>query len=75
MRTTIDLPDDLHQFAKSLAHERRQTLSDAVAEIMRRGIEGTSRFTFSVDEETGLPLISGGRFVTNEDVRSLEDEE
>ena len=75
MRTTIDLPDDLHRVAKALAHDRRQTLSEAVAEIMRRGIGAKHPLNFSVDPNTGLPIVRGGPLVTSEDVRSLEDDE
>ncbi|WP_252365130.1 hypothetical protein [Saccharomonospora piscinae] len=36
MRTTIDLPDDLHRLAQSLARDTSRSLSDIVAELMRR---------------------------------------
>lgn len=77
MRTTIDLPQDLHDAAKSIAHDRGQTLSQAVADIMRLGL-GQRRTTMEVgySEVTGLPVVSfGGRTFTHEDVRSLEDDE
>ena len=75
MRTTIDLPDDLHRVAKALAHDRRQTLSEAVAEIMRRGIAGSPRLELVPDPVTGFLIVRGGPFVSSEDVATLLDDE
>jgi hypothetical protein len=72
MRTTIDLPDDLHALARQLAHDGNRSMSDVVAELMRVGLHqevpapGTSR--------RGMPVVSVGRSVTAEDVRTLDDE-
>lgn len=35
MRTTIDLPDDLHQRAMSIARDTSRTLSETVADLLR----------------------------------------
>ncbi len=75
MRTTIDLPDDLHQTAKALARDRNQTLSQAVSELMRRGIDGQSRHEVVTDPRTGLLVLRGGPFVTSEDVATILDDE
>ena len=75
MRTTIDLPDDLHRVAKALAHDRRQTLSEAVAEIMRRGIAGSRQLALVTDPVTGFVVLRGGPLVTSEDVAALLDDE
>jgi len=75
VRTTIDLPDDLHQQAQAIARDTRRSLSETVADLMRRGLRAGSSNTLSVDPRTGLPLVSVGTVVTSEDVRSLEDEE
>ncbi len=75
MRTTIDLPDDLHRQAQAIARDSRRTLSETVADLMRRGLGAASTTAVSIDPRTGLPLISVGTVVTSEDVRSLEDEE
>ncbi|MGH3642870.1 MAG: antitoxin [Mycobacterium sp.] len=75
MRTTIDLPDDLHRQAQAIARDTRRTLSETVTELMRRGL-GTGKVTaLSTDPRTGLPVVSVGTVVTSEDIRSLEDEE
>ncbi|MDT5182850.1 MAG: hypothetical protein QOI29_1008 [Mycobacterium sp.] len=74
MRTTIDLPDDLHKQARAIARDTHRTLSETVVDLMRRGL-GAGRSTgLSTDPRTGLPLVSVGTIVTSEDVRSLDDD-
>jgi hypothetical protein len=75
VRTTIDLPDDLHQQALAIARDTHRTLSETVADLMRRGLGAGSTAAICLDPRTGLPLVSVGTVVTSEDVRSLEDEE
>lgn len=75
MRTTIDLPDDLHKQAIAIARDTRRTLSETVADLIRRGLRAESPTTLSTDPRTGLPLVSVGAVVTSEDVRALEDDE
>jgi len=76
MRTTIDLPEDLHKQAQAIARDTRRTLSETVVDLMRRGLGApSSSAVMSKDPRTGLPLLSVGTIVTSEDVRSLEDEE
>jgi hypothetical protein len=74
VRTTIDLPDDLHKQALAIARDTRHTLSETVADLMRRGLRAGSTTAISIDCRTGLPLVSVGTVVTSEDVRSLEDD-
>ena len=76
MRTTIDLPDDLHAQAMAIARDTHQTLSQAVAALIRRGLlnpAGSADVTKS--SRTGLPVARVGRTITSEDVRRLEDDE
>ena len=75
MRTTIDLPDDLHKQALAIARDTHRTLSETVADLIRRGLRAGRPAAISRDSRTGLPLVSVGTVVTSEDVRSLEDEE
>jgi hypothetical protein len=75
VRTTIDLPNDLHKQALAIARDTHRTLSETVADLIRRGLGATSTAAITKDPRTGLPLISIGTVVTSEDVRSLEDEE
>lgn len=74
MRTTIDLPADLHDAARSLARDRGTTLSKAVVDLMRRGLGQAGQFEYGRSPATGLPTVRIGRSVTSEDVRSLEDD-
>ncbi len=74
MRTTIDLPDDLHRRALSIARDTSRTLSETVTDLLRRalgdgGVVETSRST-----RTGLPVVRVGTVITTEDVRSLDDD-
>lgn len=81
MRTTIDLPEDLHRIATSLARHSKRSLGQIVAELMRRGLEAPGhrvaepQAVYRIDEDTGLPVIVGAtRVMTDDDVRALEDE-
>jgi hypothetical protein len=75
MRTTIDLPDDLHRQALSIARDTSRSLSETVAELIRRGLGQGGQVQVSVNPRTGLPLVRLGRTLTTEDVRALEDDE
>jgi predicted transcriptional regulator len=72
MRTTIDLPDDLHALARQLAHDGNRSISDVLAELIRLGL-GRDRAETGASER-GMPLVSVGRPVTADDVRSLDDD-
>ena len=74
VRTTIDLPDDLHDAARSLARDRGTTLSQAVAELVRRGLGQSTGVAIERSATTGLPVIRLGRALTQDDVRSLDDD-
>jgi predicted transcriptional regulator len=74
MRTTIDLPDDLHRRALSIARDTSRTLSQTVADLMRRGLGEHRAAEVRRDEETGLPVVHLGKVITTEDVRALEDD-
>lgn len=75
VRTTIDLPDDLHRQATSIARDTSRTLSETVADLMRRGL-GQSGGSTAVTRSsaTGLPVVRLGTVITTEDVRSLDDD-
>lgn len=73
MRTTIDLPDDLHERAKRIAHDSSRTLSETVADLIRRGLESRPGTAMAYSTRTGLPVVSIGHVVTTDDVRSLDD--
>lgn len=81
MRTTIDLPTDLHQAVTSIAAHSRKSMNQTVAELIRRGLDQkpgaagkASKTGLRIDPGTGLPLIRSPRPVTADDVRALEDD-
>jgi hypothetical protein len=81
MRTTIDLPPDLHDAVLSIASHSRKSMNQTVAELIRRGLahppvagEAAAKPGLRIDRATGLPVIRSPRPVTAEDVRALEDE-
>ena len=73
MRTTIDLPDDLHELARQLAHQNDRSMSEVVAELIRIGLRRPADDHATTPR--GMPQRSIGRSVTAEDVRSLDDDE
>lgn len=75
MRTTIDLPDDLHRRAEAIARDTSRTLSETLADLVRRGLGDDQLSKLVRSERTGLMVIHGGRVITSEDVKSLDDEE
>lgn len=72
MRTTIDLPADVHALAREIAHQQRKSLSQVVTELIRLALSPVDAPT--TPPAAGLPTLRVGRAVTAEDVRSLEDE-
>ena len=74
MRTTIDLPDDLHRVAAAIARDQGTSLSEAVAMLLRRAIGTPGNAEVVTSDRTGLSVLRLGRTITDEDVRSLDDE-
>ena len=74
MRTTVDLPDDLHRQLQAIARDTRRTLSATLADLVRRGLGDDPGTEIATSPTTGLPVIRLGTVVTSEDVRSLEDD-
>ena len=74
MRTTITFPDDLHAVLTSIAQDRRQTISQTVEELVRRGLDGSRPYRVVASPRTGLLGVELGRPITLDDVRSLEDD-
>lgn len=75
MRTTIDLPEDLHAQAVAIARDTHQSLSQTVAGLIRRGLSTGSPGEIAKSPRTGLPVAHLGRTITTEDVRRLEDDD
>jgi len=76
MRTTIDIPELLHQRITAFARERGQSFSATATQALMRGmapIETTS--TLHRSPLTGLMVINSGHTVTSADVADLIDED
>lgn len=71
VRTTIDLPADLHELARQLAHQSNRSISEVVTELIRLGLRRAEPAPTSA---RGLPQVTVGRPITAEDVNSLDDE-
>jgi hypothetical protein len=74
MRTTVDLPADLHAQVVTIARDTHRTLSETVAFLMRRGLSESQAAGVAHSTATGLPVVRLGRMITTEDVRALEDD-
>ena len=75
MRTTIDLPDDLHRQASSIARDTSHSLSETVAMLMRRGLSQGLRGEIATSAVTGMPTVHLGTTITTDDVRALDDDQ
>ena len=75
VRTTVDLPDDVHRIATAIARDSGTSLSETVARLLRAALAAPGPVRVSTSSRTGLRVASLGRVVTSEDVRSLEDDE
>jgi predicted transcriptional regulator len=76
MRTTVDLPAAIHRRAAELAKARGQSLSAAIAELTARGLSQLDEpLRISIDERSGLPVVSVGRRITTDDVAAALDDE
>ena len=80
MRTTVDIPADLHGVAQGLARDTGRSFSQTVVWLMRRGLNTADHgaepapLPYVTDPVTGLPQVRSSRPVTSEDMRALEDE-
>ena len=76
VRTTIDLPEDLHRLTTAIARDAGTSLSETVTRLLRAALTTPGPVRVTTSGRTGLRVLSlGGGVVTSEDVRSLDDEE
>ena len=79
MRTTVDLPQDLHRVLQALATSSRKSFSQTAVELLQRGLQVGAGASVPAalgparSAVTGLPLVAMPRPVTPEDVRALDD--
>jgi hypothetical protein len=74
MRTTVNLPRDVYEAARSVAQVEQISLGEAIAELVRRGL----RPNLSVHAESGFPTFPvrpGAEPITLEATLAAEDEE
>jgi hypothetical protein len=74
VRTTIDLPADLHRLAITLARSNDQTLSQFVTGVLRRALLSGDAPGVSMNERNGLPVVRLGRPITDQDVVAADDD-
>jgi len=76
MRLTINLDEDLHRMAKSLAIAEDCSISAAVNKLLRR-LNGarTGGPPSRQGSKTGLPVVECKRAIKDEDVYRAEEEE
>ncbi len=73
MRTTINLPDDVYEVARSIALAKRISVGEAVAELARRGLKPKP----SIEETSPCPHFAprkGAPPITLEATLEAEDE-
>jgi len=76
MRTTVDLPPEVHERAKQLAAQRHQSLSATVADLTILGLQSLGvPATVTTDPMSGLPTLTLGRRVSAQDVAEALDDE
>lgn len=75
MRTTVDLPDDVHRLAQAIARDSGSSLSETIGRLLRAALSGSGPVRVSTSSQTGLTVVSVGHVVTSEDIRALEDDE
>ena len=75
MRLTINLDEDLHRMAKSLAISEDCSISAAVNQLLRRTMAPEVQHNARCHSKNGLPVVKCKRPVTDEDVYRAEEEE
>ena len=76
MRTTVALPERLHERARCLAASRHESLSTTLASLIAYGLDAINDEPRVVrDPVSGFPTITLGHPVTAEQVADLIDED
>ena len=73
MRTTINLPDDIYEAARSVATVKDIPLGDALAELVRQGL----RAPVVMEMRSGIPTVVLPRdspIITLEHTLAIEDD-
>lgn len=76
MRTTISLPDALHAQLLSISRDRRETVSRTVADLLHQALASDRpAYRMVRNPRTGFVGADFERPITEDDVRSLDDDE
>lgn len=77
MRTTIDLDEDVHEFARLYANAKGITLSKAIDELIRRAQAAPEPDTAEIKRlSNGFPVFgTSSKKISSQVVRQLEEEE
>ncbi len=73
MRTTLNIPDDVYEVAKSLSIQKHLSLGDALGELVR----GNLKITLQVDTSKDFPCFAtseNAEPITMQRTLELEDE-
>ena len=77
MRTTVDLPPDVHERVRGIAADRRTSISSVIAGFVEEALDGppvTASDRLVHDPLTGLLTIRLPGIITSDDVRAAQDE-
>ncbi len=78
MRTTITVDDRVYAVVRSLARQNQRSIGRTIELLLQRGLlaetGGEADAELTTDPDTGFPLIRSERPITDEDIRSLEDD-
>lgn len=72
MRFSVSLEPDLYAIVRALARERDISLSRALNELVRRGLEPRPSKGSREKGDGGLPVVRGRRAFTSEDVYRID---
>ena len=74
MRTTVDLPSDVHAVALALARDQGRSMSAVLVDLLRKGLSTPARTDGPPRLRDGIPLLDLDRAVTTDDVLRADDE-
>jgi hypothetical protein len=74
MRTTVVLRDDAYELARSRAFQKRQSLGDAISDLIVEPIQERGKFRICINEN-GFPVIYSDEPLTIEQAKALAAED
>ena len=74
MRTTVNIPDDAYEIAKSVAQVKGMSLGDALGDLVRQAVHPESRIDTSGDFPTFV-VSSSAPPITLEQTLAAEDDD